>query len=164
MGNQQPLMCKTHLEKIQDGIVTALKQGGLSAKYLIAAFPDNPEQFDMSSAEKVALVQYAGSRYSAPGETGSAAQMRRAEYAIHLYLRRVSAPVHGLREIEQIRHVLQGLKLEGTELIITRDGLVDQDAALWRYVIEVACWIPAVPLTRRHPSPFVTDFNKQEGA
>ncbi|WP_420011009.1 Gp37 family protein [Tateyamaria sp.] len=164
MSDQQPILRKTHLEKIEDGIVEALKQGGLSAKYLIDAFPDNPDQFDMDDLEKVALVQYTGSRYDAPGETGSAAQMRRAEYAIHLYLRRVSTPVRGMREIEQLRLAVQGLSLEGTELMITRDGLVDQDAALWRYVIEVACWIPAVPLTRTRPSPFITDFNKPEGA
>ena len=164
MSDQQPLLRKTHLEKIEDGIVAALKEGGLSAKYLIDAFPDNPEQFDMEQLEKIALVQYTGSHYDAPAETGSRAQMRRAEYAIHLYLRRVGTPVRGMREIELIRLALQGLQLEGTELIITRDGLAGQDDTLWQYVIELACWVPAVPLARAHPRPLMSDFSNPKGA
>lgn len=163
MSAQIPQLRKTHPEKIQDGIVTALHAGGLSSKYLIAAFPDNPEEFDMGKAEKVALVQYTGSRYEAPNATGSGAQWRRAEFAIHLYLRRANTPVRGLREIELIRMALQGRRLEGSEVYITRDGLIDQDGALWRYVIEIACRIPAVPLTHRHPVPFTRDFSKEEG-
>jgi hypothetical protein len=164
MSEQLPHLRRTHIETIAQGIIDALKQGGLSSKYKIEAFPDNPSQFDMSNLEKVALVQYTGSRYDAPNETGSGAQLRRAEYAIHLYLRQVGTAVRGAREIEQVRLALQGLQLDGTELFVTRDGLVDQDDALWRYVVEVACVIPAIPLNRLHPSPFVSDFNKAEGA
>lgn len=157
------ILRKTHPEKIEEGIVRALREGGLSAKYLIDSFPDNPDAFDIADAEKVALVQYTGSRYEAPEASGSGAQWRRAEFAIHLYLRRASTPVRGLREIEQIRMALQGLRLEGTELHITRDGLIDQEAALWRYMIELACRIPVVPLPHERLRPFTTDFNKTEG-
>ncbi len=160
MRDHPPLMPMTHLEKIEAGIVEALKQGGLSSRYLIAPFPDNPDAFDMSDAERVALVQYTGSRYAEPRETGSSAQMRRAEFAIHLYLRRLAQPVRALREIEEIRLILQGLTIEGAEISVTRDGLIDQDGDLWRYVIEVALRVPAVPLTRERPAPFITDFNR----
>ena len=160
----KPLMRKTHVEKIEDGIVAALKEGGLGAKYLIDAFPDDPDDFDISKADKVALVQYTGSRYGAPEATGSSAQMRRAEFIVHVYLRRITTPKRGVREIEQMRLALQGLVLEGTELVIVRDGLADdEDANFWNYMIEVACWIPAVPLARS-PRPFISDFSKQEGA
>lgn len=159
-----PLLHLTHLEKVEAGIVEALRQGGLSSKYLIAPFPDNPDAFDMSDAERVALVQYTGSRYDAPGETGGSVQMRRADFAVHLYLRRLAQPIRALREIEQMRLALQGRAIEGAELSVTRDGLIDQDGSLWRYVIEVSLRIPSVPLAHAHPAPFITAFNQSGGA
>lgn len=154
---------QTHLEKIEAGIVSALKGGGLSSRFLISAFPDKPEEFDMGDAEKVVLVQYTGSRFDAPVETGGAAQMRHPVFAIHIHLTRVDTRVRGLREIEQIRLVLQGLNLEGTRLRIIRDGLADQNGARWHYLLEVSCTIPALPITPVYPSPFINDFSK-EGA
>lgn len=151
---------KTHLEKIQDGIVEALKQGGLSAKYRIEPFPDDPDKFDMADAEKVALVQYVRSNYGRAESANSAAQMRDAHFSIHLYLRRASTPVNGMHEIDQVRLCLQGRVVEGAELSMLRDGLVDQNGALWRYVVEVSAPIPAIPLNREQPTPFVTEFHK----
>lgn len=160
----QPMLHKTPAEKIEEGIVAALKDGGLSAKFLIRAFPERPEALDMSDVQKAALVQYTGSRYTAPENTGSRGQMRRAEFAVHLYLRQATSGGRGLRELEQVRLVLQGQRIEGADLVILRDGLVDQDGDLWRYVIEVGCQLPAVPLNRAVPAPFLTDFPRTEGA
>ena len=54
--------------------------------------------------------------------------------------------------------------MEGATLYIMKDGLIDQTGPLWRYVIEVGCTpIPAVGPPRRHPTPFVTNYQK-EGA
>ncbi len=164
MSADKPILQKTHIERIEDGIVRALEGGGLSSRYLIASFPDNPDEFDMSNVERAALVQYTGSRYEMPGSTGSGAQKRRAEFAIHLYLRRVSVPVRAPHEIDQIRLAVQGRHVEGTLLVVTRDGLVDQDGPLWRYVLEVICYLPAIPIPRERPAPFMSDFNKREEA
>lgn len=156
---------KTPVELIQDGIVQLLKDGGLSSKYLIQAFPDDPDSFDMGSAEKAALVQYSGSRYAPPTGTGNAAQMRRPEFAIHVYLRSVGKPVRAPFEIEQVRLALQGQRIQGTELFAMRDGLIDEHQSLWRYVVEISCAaFPAVPLPRSAARPFISDFTKTEGA
>lgn len=155
---------KSPVEQIEDAIVGFLKAGGLSSKYLIAAFPDDPEEFDLGDAEKAALVQYTGSRYAAP-ETRGSAQMRAPEFAIHLYLRVVGKPIRAPYEIDQIRLALQDQSVQGATLYVAKDGLVDQSGSLWRYMVEVACTpIPAVGLPRHHPTPFMTDFNKTEGA
>ena len=90
--SDDPLIRKSPIEKIEAAIVGFLKAGGLNVKYLIAAFPDNPEEFDLGGADMVALVQYTGSRYAAPEATG-AGQLRSAEFAIHLFLRSVGQPL-----------------------------------------------------------------------
>lgn len=164
MSDDAALIRKSPIEKIEDAIVDFLKQGGLSSKYLIQAFPDDPDQFDLGEAEKVALVQYTGSRYSEP-ETRGTAQMRAPEFAIHLYLRAVGKPVRAPYEIDQIRLALQDQSVQGASLYVKQDGLVDQTGPLWRFVIEIGCTpIPAVGLPRHRPTPFMTDFNKTEGA
>lgn len=163
MENQTPVPALTHIEKIEDGLVAALK-AGLSAKYLIDRFPDKPEQYDTGNAEKWALVQYTGSRYSEAEDSARSAQGRSAEFAIHLALRAVGVPLRAAREIDQVRLALQGLKIEGTIINVTRDGLLDQDGSLWRYVVEVACVLRAIPLQRRPFAPFITDFTNTEGS
>ena len=168
MSDDATLIRKSPIEKIEDAIVEFLKQGGLSSKYLIQAFPDDPDQFDLGDAEKVALVQYTGSRYAAP-EARGAAQMRAPEFAIHLYLRAVGKPVRAPYEIDQIRLARQDQSVQGASLYVKQDGLVDQTGPLWRFVIEIGCTpIPAVGLPRHNPlhrpTPFMTDFNKTEGA
>lgn len=152
----------THIEKIQNGMVAALK-AALGAKYLIDVFPDKPEHYDTGKAEKWALVQYTGSRYSSPEDSAASAQARRAEFAIHLSLRAVGVPIRAPREIDQVRLALQGQKIEGTIIHVTRDGLLDHEDSLWRYVVEVACALRAVPLQRRPVAPFITDFTNTEG-
>ena len=72
--------------------------------------------------------------------------------------------MRGAREVEQVRFALQGEKIQGAELFLIRDGLIDQDGALWRYVIELGCSIPAIPKPPGRPTPFITDFSKSEGA
>lgn len=151
---------KTHLEKIEAGIVDALKNGGLSSRYLIEIFPDKPEEFDFEGADKILLVQYTGSRFDAPEQAGSGMQMRAPVFALHLHLRRTQAAVRGLREIDQVRLAVQGLALEGAKLRLVRDGLANQSGEFWHYVIELTCRIPAVPHDPAHPIPFVTDFSK----
>lgn len=164
---QGPLTRTSPIEKIEEAIVAFLKAGGLSSKYLIAAFPDNPDAFDLGKAEKAALVQYTGSRYAAPEATGSA-QLRTPEFAIHLYLRSVGQPIRAPYEIERIRMALQDRSVEGATLYVTRDGLVDQTGPLWQYMIEIACTpIPAVPLASHHAhrlAPFISGFNMKKGA
>lgn len=163
-GSQtDPLIRKSPIEKIEDAIVGFLKAGGLSSKYLITAFPDNPDEFDLGKAEKAALVQYTGSRYAAPEATG-AAQLRSPEFAIHLFLRSVGQPIRAPYEIEQIRMAVQDQSVQGATLYVIKDGLVDQTGPLWRYMVEIACTpIPAVPLVRARPTPFTSDYHK-EGA
>ncbi|MGH1577708.1 Gp37 family protein [Planktotalea sp.] len=164
MSEASALIRKSPIEKIEEAIVGFLKQGGLSSKYLIQAFPEDPDEFDLGDAEKVALVQYTGSRYAAPEARGSG-QMRAPEFAIHLYLRSVGKPIRAPFEIDQIRLALQDQSVQGANLYVTRDGLVDQTGSLWRFLIEVACTpIPAVGLPRQRPAPFMTDFSKTEGA
>lgn len=164
MSDDTALIRKSPVEKIEDAIVEFLKAGGLSSKYLIQAFPDDPDEFDQGDAEKVALVQYTGSRYAPPESAGSA-QMRTPEFAIHLNLNVVGTPIRAPFEIDQIRLALQGQTIQGTTLYVTRDGLIDQSGSLWRYVIELACTpVPAVGLARQRPAPFISDFNKPEGA
>jgi len=163
MSTDAPIPALTHLEKIQIGLVAALK-AGLDAKYLIDVFPDKPEQYDTGNAEKWALVQYTGSRYSDAEDAARSAQGRRAEFAVHLSLRAVGVPLRAAREIDQVRLALQGQKIEGALINVTRDGLLDQDGSLWRYVVEVACVLRAVPLQRRPVAPFITDFTKTEGS
>ena len=155
-----PLIRKSPVEKIETAIVSFLKAGGLSSKYLIAAFPDNPDAFDLGKAEKAALVQYTGSRYAAPEATG-AAQLRAPEFAIHLFLRSVGQPIRAPYEIEQIRMAVQDRSVQGATLYVIKDGLVDQTGPLWRYVVEIACTpIPAAPLMRARPAPFTADDQK----
>lgn len=155
---------KTPVELIQDAIVLFLKDG-LSSRYLIQAFPDSPDSFDMGSAQKAALVQYSGSRYAQPTGPGNGAQMRRPEFAIHIYLRSVGEPVRAPFEIDQVRLALQGQRIQGVDLFVTRDGLIDEDQSLWRYLVEISCTpFPAVPLPHSAPRPFITDFTKTEGA
>lgn len=155
---------KTTIEHIEEAIVGFLKDGGLSAKYLIATFPDDPDKFDLGDAEKVALVQYAGSRYAAPEVLGGA-QQRSAEFAIHLYLRSVGQPLRAPYEIEQIRLAVQDQATQGVRLHVLRDGLIDQTEQLWRYLIQVATTpFPAVPLRRPRPTPMMSDFSKAGGA
>lgn len=152
----------THLEKIEAGIVAKLK-AHLGAGYLIDVFPDRPGDFDMGTAQKAALVQYTGSNYAAPDGTQSGWQQRSAAFAIHLQLRTLGQTMRGTREVEQVRFALQDVKIEGATLRLVRDGIADQDENFWRYVIEVACTIPAVPRPRNAPAALMTDFSK-EGA
>lgn len=112
-GNSSALR-KTQLETIQDGIVVAL-QDSHGAQYLIAIFPDQPEQFDMGNANQAGLIQYTGSRHSAPTGTGNGSQERRVEFAVHLYLRALGGSMRGAREIEQVRFALQGVKIQGAD-------------------------------------------------
>lgn len=163
MSEQSPPAPQTHLEKIQTGIIDLLKSG-LSARYLIDGFPDDPSNYDMADASKIALIQYSGSRYAAPDGSIGNAQNRRPEFAIHLYLRRLGGPLNGLGEIEKIRLCLQGQIIEGATLEMLRDGLVDQDDAHWRYLIEIGCEVPSVTRQRPRPSPIFTDFSKPEDA
>lgn len=152
----------THLEKIEAGIVATLKEH-LGSDYLIDLFPDRPGEFDMGKATKAALVQYTGSSYAAPDGTRSGWQQRSPSFAIHLQLRTLGHTMRGAREIEQIRFALQATRIEGAELRLVRDGIADQDNDFWRYVIEVACTIPAVPRPQNAPAPLMTNFQK-EGA
>lgn len=152
----------TQLEKIETGIVALLKEH-LGSDYLIDVFPDRPGDFDMGRANKAALVQYTGSTYAAPDGTKSGWQQRSPGFAVHLQLRALGHGLQGPREVEQVRFALQAAKIEGAELRLVRDGIADQDEDFWRYVIEVACTIPAVPRPHNAPAPLMTDFQK-EGA
>lgn len=153
----------TPVEKIERGIVERLKVGGLSAEYLIQVFPDDPDAFDFGDAKKVALVQYSGSRYEVPDAIG-AAQSQAPEFAIHLYLRSVGKPIRAPFEIRNIRLALQGQVIEGAGLFITRDGLVEQDGAMWRYLIEInTTTILAAPLTQSRVSPMLMNPSKEQG-
>ncbi|WP_299773154.1 Gp37 family protein [uncultured Tateyamaria sp.] len=152
----------TQLEKIEAGIVALLKDN-LGAGYLIDIFPDRPGDFDMGKANKAALVQYTGSTYAAPDGTKSGWQQRSPSFAVHLQLRTLGYAMRGTREVEQVRFALQAANIEGAELRLVRDGIADQDEHFWRYVIEVACTIPAVPRPKHVPAPLMTDFQK-EGA
>ncbi len=143
------------VEKIVEAIIGFLQEGGLHTDYLIAAFPDDPDKFDLGKAKRVALVQYTGSRY-APAQGTGAAQMRASEFSIHLYLRSVGDSIRAPYEIDIIRMAIQGQSVEGTTLSIIRDGLMEQSGGLWRYLIEIAGTpIPAPPLTmaRHAPTP-----------
>lgn len=150
----------THLEKIEAGILDLLKQD-LGSGYLIDLFPDQPGQFDMGQANKAALVQYTGSNYAAPDGTQSARQQRSAGFAIHLQLRTLGHAMRGTREVEQVRLALQAARIQGAELRLVRDGIAEQDEHFWRYVIEIACSIPAVPRPQTAPSALMTDFQKE---
>ena len=149
----------THLEKIEAGIVALLK-GHLGSGYLIDLFPDDPDNFDMGKASKAALVQYLGSNYAAPDGTKSGWQQRSPGFAIHLHLRPLGHALRGSREVEQVRVALQNEKIEGAELRLVRDGIAEQDENFWRYIVEVACTIPAVPRPRNAPAPLMNDFTK----
>ncbi len=150
----------TALEKIEAGIVALLKEH-LGSDYLIDVFPDRPGDFDMGKANKAALVQYTGSNYAAPDGTKSGWQQRSPSFAIHLQLRTLGHAMRGTREVEQVRFALQAANIEGAELRLVRDGIADQDESFWRYVIEVACTIPAVPRPQNAPTALMTDFSKQ---
>lgn len=149
----------TQLEEIEAGIVALLKEH-LGAGYLIDLFPDRPHEFDMGTAEKAALVQYLGSSYAAPDGTKNGWQQRSPSFAIHLQLRTLGQTMRGTREVEQVRFALQGATLAGAELRLVRDGISDQDENFWRYVIEIACTIPAVPRPHHAPTPLMTNFSK----
>lgn len=151
----------THIEKIEAGIVDLLKAGGLDARFMICAFPDDPDRFDTSDFTHLAIVQYSGSRYK-PGSSHGGAQTRLPSFAIHLSLRPAAGGVRGPYHVEQIRLALQAQKVEGAQLQMVRDGLVDAQAGLWRYLIEVVAQIPAVPLPAPTPQAFVPDFMKEE--
>ncbi len=146
---------RSPVEEIVAAIVGFLQNGGLHADYLIDAFPDDPDKFDLGKAKRVALVQYTGSRY-APAQGTGTAQMRTPEFAIHLYLRSVGDPIRAPYEIDILRMAIQEQSVQGTTLSITRDGLMEQSGGLWRYLIEIAGTpIPAPPLTmaRHAPTP-----------
>lgn len=161
--NSVELIRKSPIEKIEDAIVEFLKSGGLSSKYLISKFPDKPDEFDLGQADKAILVQYTGSRYGAP-DAMRGSQSRKPEFALHIYLRSMGAPVRAPYEIDKIRTCVQSKSVEGASLYITRDGLIDQTGSLWRYLVEIAATpILAVPVIAQHPSPMITDFN-QKGA
>lgn len=150
-------MAPTHIEQIQNGMIEQLK-GVLGATYLIDVFPDKPAEFDLGAADRAVLVQYTGSRYAAPEKSGQ--QSRRPVFALHLFLRALGQQMRGVAEIEQIRFALQNVKIAGASLYFVRDGIADQTDAMWRYVIEIACDVPAVPRARADFAPFLTDFNK----
>lgn len=153
-------MKPTHLEKIELGIVEALK-AHLGSSALIARFPDRPGEFDMGQARKAVLVQYTGSRYRAPEGTAGPRQMRGAQFAVHLQLRPLGEALRALRDVEHIRFALQGQRIEGVELYLIRDGIAEQDAEYWRYVIEVACDVPAFPRPQNAPAPIMSSFEKE---
>lgn len=150
----------SHVEKIELGIVQLLKDGGLNARYLLDRFPARPDEFDLDNIDRAVLVQYTSSRYGAPEGHGSA-QTRRPVFALHIYLRAGVMGFRPLLEVEAIRLAVQGQHVEGAELIIQRDALVDQNGDLWRYVIELTCGVPAVPARAARPSPFIEQFQPQ---
>lgn len=153
---------KTHVEQIENGIVEKLKAGCTNSKWLIQTFPDTPDQFDMSNIALAALVQYAGSKYRAPEGHGGA-QPRLATFAIHVYFRASSmgGEFRPLYLLDEVRKAVQGCKIAGVALDVTRDGLVEQNGALWRYVVELSGAMIAVPRPTPKPSTFVTDFPKE---
>lgn len=152
-----PILPLTHLEKIEAGIVAALK-AELGAKFLVETYPDKPVDYDFSRADKIALVQYTGSIY----RTGGDDAVRRApEFAVHLNLRAAAQPLRAHVEIDNVWRALDGARIEGATLAVTRDGLVDQDGTDWRYLVTVVCSVPAVRMRRRAPTPIMTDFTKE---
>lgn len=153
---------QTHIEQIESGIVQLLKDAGLNAKWLIETFPDNPDQYDMANVKLAALVQYAGSKYL-PEEGHGGAQPRLSTFAIHLYFRAstLGEDFRPLYLLDEVRYAVQGCTVAGVALTVTRDGLVDQTGALWRYVLELTGSLPAIPRAKPTPSTYVTDFSKE---
>lgn len=159
----QPL--PTPEEKIELAIEEALK-GRFGSDWFIAVFPDDPDAFDMSIHPKVALIQYVGSRYSTPEGFAGGAQMRQREFAVHITLNgpKIKGPVRGSRAIEEVRHALQGRRVEGGDLRLVRDGLADQTAGVWQYLVTLAIDTRATPLPRTTPAPIMSRFDASEGA
>ena len=149
----------THLEKVEATLVALLKDR-LGSTYYVDHYPDSPASFDTSNMEKVALVQYSGSRYSEATGTGAGAQNRRADFAIHLQFDATGAHLRGSREVEVVRLALQGQRIEGGDIQMLRDGLSDHDeaASVWKYLVEVGISLPAVAMPRRPIASFVTQF------
>lgn len=151
----------THIEKIETVLVAHLKDR-LDPDYFIDSFPDKLEGFDAGNMEKLVLVQYSGSQYSDAVGTGAGDQSRRAEFALHLQLKSNNQPVRAARAIEKIRLALQGQRIEGCQINMIRDGLIDHDtdSGVWKYLIVIGLSMPAVAMPHQTIAPFISTFSK----
>lgn len=149
------------IDQIIDGLVEKLKDGGLAASYLIAAFPNKPDEFDMSGARIALLVQYVGSRYS--GALSGGSQQRQANFALHLSILNASE-ANPNDEIAAIYSIVQGVRVCGCELTVVRDAFVDITADARKFVIEISTQFPTVPGAHPVPSPFIENYTQTEAS
>lgn len=147
------------IDHIINGLVAVLKDGGLGARYLIDAFPDDPKRFDSANAQIILLVQYVGSRYSSEISGGS--QMRQANLALHLTIMN-TAGANAHFEIAQIYSIVQGARIAGSQITVVRDAFTELTDVARKYVLEISTQFPAVPGAPTVPAPFLETYTQTE--
>ena len=142
------------IERIEEGIIDLLKSG-LSSAFYIAAFPDDPRNFDSAKMKAAALVHFAGSRYGLDGNGNPASQTRDLRFTIQLYLHNLRDHDGGYVTIEKTRKALQNRSVAGsTPIRMVSEDLADQTNGQWTWQLDIACTVPAVAqVVNRQPIP-----------
>lgn len=142
----------SYLEKIETDIIaelTPLVSGALKVEQM----PTEPANYDLGSLKGAIVVHYKGSQFTALDSVSGASQGRRMNFAIVLLTRELRGHVGAYKALDDIRLALQGATFQGAgPCEMVSDGLVDENAGLWRWDIVIGLNAPAVARPRQRPA------------
>lgn len=150
-------LLKSHYDRIENAILSHLKERLPQRVTRIDSFPDNPGDYDFPQSEQaVVFARYAGSDYLPSGDT------LRDVYAPHRVIKiQIVFLVRSLRQSErgiigayelmdEIRRALHGHSFCGsTPMVPKRDFLDGEHEGVWRWVMEFTLTVPVIAETQK---------------
>jgi len=143
------------IEMLCNAVVERLRQR-LPA-YEVDHFPDAPERYAWAGASQTLLVGYEGSQYGAVESMVPMSAPRTVNISVTLVTRSLRGDLGAMSALEGVRRALFGWRPELTDeltqevmqlgfgpLAPTREGFVDEDQGLWRFVLSFSCTTVAV--------------------
>lgn len=129
-------------------------------------FPDRPEDYDLMHPIGAVLVRYRGSKYGSPMDVGITIQERSPVIELTLITRDLNGPDGATAYIEQLLALIQGWKPTAFDKCrIVRDEFQDEQAGLWRHVIDFQTTTNSVEQVEEPDVSIATQmtFNDGEG-
>lgn len=104
-------------------------------------FPDDPETYRVNHPWGALLVNYTGTRYSEPFDTGLVAQEGQVKLTITVILRQLNGGAGAVAILGRLRKALVGWRAPGasTKTRAVEERFLGETAGLWQYAFDVEC-------------------------
>ncbi|MEW5885482.1 MAG: Gp37 family protein [Pseudomonadota bacterium] len=110
-------------------------------EFEVALYPDQPRQWVLKHPRAALLLDYRGSRYSAPLDVGAVAQEREFEIGVSVVARTLNDGFGALALVDAARAALLGQELPHCTqpLRLASERYVSQQDGVWIYELVFAC-------------------------